>query len=174
MPGTDPSTRSRPPSVSSGHAGRPPAPPHSHETAVRSRRKAGRPAITLAAYWILLFAATHYPRVELRGLPQQSDKWVHFLAYALLAWLFWRWWRGSGRANAGMVTIVVLSAYAAIDEWTQGFVGRGTDSADWLADVAGVCAVVGLLECRRWRAGRADRMRSGADDAGGRAGANRD
>lgn len=147
-------------------------PPANADRPSRPHRSGGRGFI-LAAYWLLLFAATHYPRVELRGLPQQSDKGVHFLAYALLAWLFWRWWTGRGRPNAAALTLVVLATYAAVDEWTQSFVGRGTDPADWAADVAGAGVAVGLLEWRRWRVRRADRMRSGASGPGGRVGANR-
>lgn len=103
--------------------------------------------IALAVYWILLFVATHHPRVVIPGEIPHSDKLVHFGAFGTLALLFWfatraRWW----------VAAAILIPYAALDEWLQQFVGRFTDLMDFIANTIGIVVVLGVLEThRRWR-----------------------
>ena len=100
----------------------------------------------LFGYWLLLFVATHLPR-EFPGLPGEGkDKWAHFGAFAVLAWLMaMTWERSTGRLRAAhLVSIwILLALYAAADEITQMFAGRTTSFADWTADMVG--AVAGLV-----------------------------
>jgi VanZ family protein len=108
--------------------------------------------IALPVYWIALFAATHYPRVRIPGEIPGSDKAVHFVAFGLLAFLGWRFLAARTRpltAASVWIAAAVLIAYATLDEYTQQFVGRYTDLADWLADLAGIICVLAALELRR-------------------------
>ncbi len=112
----------------------------------------------LPAYWIFLFSATHFPRLELTGPIPKSDKLHHMLAYGLLAFLFWRFAQVFHRPLSPRfvwLAGILLVSYAAADEYLQGFVNRGPDVFDWLADVAGIVLVLGLLEWYRRRQPRA-------------------
>lgn len=112
--------------------------------------------IALPAYWLLLFVATHYPRVRIPGEVPHGDKLVHFTAFGLLAFLYWQFARARREVGQRFVwsSAAVLIAYAALDEYLQQFVGRFTDVLDFVADAAGIVAVLAVLELhRRWRAG---------------------
>lgn len=119
-----------------------------------------RPSIVLlAAYWIALAAATHYPTVPLPQEVTARDKVIHFAAFAVLAFLFWRA-LAPHRARSVWIAAAVLIPYAAVDEYTQRFVGRYTDLADWIANVAGIVCVLAIVEVRRRRATAATRNES--------------
>ncbi len=108
--------------------------------------------IALPVYWIALLAATHYPRVRIPGELPSSDKVVHFVAFGVLAALFWRFLAARPRpvtAATVWIAALVLVLYATLDEYTQQFVGRYTDLADWVADLAGILCVLAALEIRR-------------------------
>lgn len=71
-----------------------------------------------------------------------SDKWLHAVAYAGLAWLLARALslgrpeRVTWQMTAGAV--LLASAYGATDEWHQAFVpGRLADVRDFMADAVG-------------------------------------
>jgi VanZ family protein len=105
----------------------------------------------LPAYWIFLFCATHFPRPELPGVPA-SDKLAHLGAFAALAFLFWRCVESFHRKLSGRfvwIAFAGLAAYAAVDEYLQRFVNRGPSLDDWFADLAGIAAVLAILERRR-------------------------
>lgn len=108
----------------------------------------------LPIYWIVLFCATHYQKPPgLLPIPQ-SDKVAHFVAFALLAFFFWKYAESRGRrltAGFAWITLAVLSAYAALDEYLQRFVNRYVSLTDWIADVAGIVVVLLVLEVRRRR-----------------------
>jgi VanZ family protein len=94
----------------------------------------------LPAYWIFLFCATHFPRPRLPGPIPEADKLVHFVAFGLLAFLFWRFvW----------IAFLTLGIYATVDEYLQQFVNRQTSWLDGLANVAGIVLVLIALEARR-------------------------
>ncbi len=98
-----------------------------------------------AGYLLALFTGTHLPPgvVSLPG--DQSDKVLHFSAYAGLAWLLAMAWESStGQLNGRHLWFAWLAivSFAAIDEVTQLLVHRDADPLDWLADAAG--AAVGL------------------------------
>lgn len=106
----------------------------------------------LPAYWLFLFVMTHIPNPDLPG-PRNSDKWAHVGSYAALAFLYWRFAEAVRQAPLSPRFVwraaAVLLAFAALDELTQGMVGRGSDPLDWVADAGGVVMVLAALEVRR-------------------------
>lgn len=111
--------------------------------------------VALPAYWVALFVATHYPRVPLPTDIPHSDKLIHFTAFGLLAALWW--WFARARKPLGprfvWFSAPILIVYAGLDEYLQQFFGRFTEVMDFVANTAGVVAVLVALELRRrWRA----------------------
>ncbi len=113
----------------------------------------------LPSYWIFLFCSTHLPQLRIDVPVPESDKLAHLAAFALLAFLFWRFGQTLVRPLSGRfvwLAASVLIAYAGLDEYLQQFVGRTTDLRDWLCDAAGIVPVLVLLEWhRRVRTARA-------------------
>ena len=114
-------------------------------------------------YAAFLFCATHFPGLELRRIPG-DDKTAHFLAYGMLAFLFWRFAGTFSAITSGRfapLAALGLCAWAAIDESTQPIMGRSAELMDWLVDCAGIAlAIVGLELLRRVGfARRADQRR---------------
>jgi VanZ family protein len=106
----------------------------------------------LPAYWMYLFCITHFPKLQLQTRMVAIDKVLHVLFFGLLAFLFWRFAETFRKPAPGWLVwlaLVWIGLYAAADEWSQDFVGRGTDIVDWLADMAGVAGVLAVLEWRR-------------------------
>jgi len=105
---------------------------------VRTMTRMNPSAIALVVYWIVMFTGTHYPRPPHFLLPlQHSDKVLHFVGFAGLAFLFavvlrHRWSWAMGFWIAGLVSV-----YGALDELTQPWVGRDCELLDWVADVLG-------------------------------------
>jgi VanZ family protein len=77
-------------------------------------------------------------------------KIIHFVQYALLAFLWWRALRGSvGARRAALAAFLVTVVYAASDEYHQSFVeGRNGSPLDWAIDTAGA-GVASLRLARR-------------------------
>lgn len=107
----------------------------------------------LPAYWIFLYGVTHFPKLSLRGPIEHPDLYSHFLAFALLAFLAWRFMETLRPIGRRFVWIVgtILFAYAAFDEWSQQFVGRSPTLFDLLADMGGVATALAALEFARRR-----------------------
>jgi VanZ family protein len=108
----------------------------------------------LPAYWLFLFCITHFPYLRLGGPVPESDKLAHITAFALLAFLLWRFVETFGRpldARFVWTALGGLALYAAADEYLQDFVGRSTDVVDWFGDMLGVVLMLGCLEWRRRR-----------------------
>jgi VanZ family protein len=107
----------------------------------------------LPSYWILLLCSTHFPGLSLPELRVDwADKLCHFSAFGLLAFLLWRFAESLHRPASGRRVWLIWSLiglYAAMDEWTQPYFGRGCDVFDWTNDMVGVGIVLGLLEWRR-------------------------
>ena len=112
--------------------------------------------IITAVYWAGLFISTHVPS---RVLPVFSiwDKLLHTLVFAILGTLlyFTLWMTRPGIRQTGLCVLVILVAYAAIDELLQIPVGRSCSLLDWIADVLGVCIAVGVCTLVRGRVGAA-------------------
>ncbi len=104
------------------------------------------------AYLVFLAFATHLPKLALNLGVRNPDKWLHFVAFGLLAVLFW-WFVESYARPLGprfaWIAAVVLTTYAALDEWTQRLFNRGVDFVDWLTNVAGISVALVTLEARR-------------------------
>ena len=113
-------------------------------------RFARRAWMLLAVYWIALIIGTHLPPQTLTAPDVEiSDKTIHLLAYcglSFLAAVVWRSRFGKFKLLAGIGLLVGLSAFAAIDEYTQSYVGRSCDFGDWVFDVIGVA--IGLVVFR--------------------------
>ena len=90
---------------------------------------------------ILILTSIPNPSVP-RSLASM-DKLVHFALYAGLGFLLARAVLHQGPVwRVLLVSIVIASGGAALDEWHQQFIpGRSMDIADWRADAAG--AIVG-------------------------------
>lgn len=122
------------------------------------RKYAAATVVIAAVYLTTIFLLTHLP-IDVNAEATGADKVAHFSMYAVLAALLLIALGKFRPIGLGAAAAVVLAAagYGAIDEWTQGFVGRTSDPWDWLADTAG--AIVGAvlyLAARRF----ADRRRS--------------
>src|SRR5262245_53661714 len=69
------------------------------------------------------------------GITSADDKFGHFGVYGLLGTLVCRLGRGGRTA---ILSLLVVAAYGASDEWHQSFVpGRSSDVMDWIADSTG-------------------------------------
>ena len=110
-------------------------------TTIRGIRVA---SLTLACYWLMLFIATHLPKVPMPHVTN-SDKYIHFAAFAGLAFLLA--WSIPTIPNKRWVNVLLALAiaiiYGAVDEISQTPVGRTADIMDWAADSAG--AVFGVV-----------------------------
>jgi VanZ family protein len=74
------------------------------------------------------------------------DKLLHTIEYAGLGLLLFRAVRGEGINWRGSValTLVIVSAYGASDEWHQSFVPlRSSDVQDWFVDMLG--GLIGVM-----------------------------
>jgi VanZ family protein len=98
----------------------------------------------LVLYWIALFIGTHMPMPQLPQLPENSDKVMHFVAYAGLSFLFLLWKSlkkplEKPLALSDILAITgIVALYANIDELLQIPVNRFCDPYDVLADWTGM------------------------------------
>ncbi len=108
--------------------------------------------LLLALYWLALITATHIPKVQDPLKFQNSDKVVHFTAYAVLAFLASLALAVHGRWNRHIAIrlVVVLLILGVLDEVTQPYFGRHADVADWGADALGVLVGVTVFGAA-WR-----------------------
>ncbi|MEX0610512.1 MAG: VanZ family protein [Pirellulales bacterium] len=116
--------------------------------------------VILAGYWAALFVATHLPRVTLSLPGENTDKLIHFAAFAILAvFAALAWQLSAGRLTARHLCWiwVLIAIYGALDEWTQSAVGRNASASDWAADAGG--AAIGLMLFRWLQRSRALRGR---------------
>ncbi len=119
------------------------------------------PLVCVAAYWCVLFLATHWPNpFPPGGTPKYPDKLVHFTAYAGLALLgvlaLARAPAGTRRRVSGWRSMGVLAlvvGYGLFDEITQPVTGRDFEWLDWAADCAG--ATTGTILSILWHSRRA-------------------
>jgi len=105
-----------------------------------------------AWFWPVAWAATVFFESSQSKVPTpdfpHSDKYLHFLAYGLLASLVCRLGRGW---HAALVAVLAASAYGATDEWHQLYTpGRSCELADWVADTAGAALAVGVYAGWPW------------------------
>lgn len=96
--------------------------------------------VILVVYWVLLILGTHLPSTAV-GAVRLPDKWLHFTAYAGLAFLLattvTAYRRPRWQTYAWMAAVLLV--YGALDEVSQIPVpGRHADFADWLANARGI------------------------------------
>jgi VanZ family protein len=90
-------------------------------------------------YMGLIFFLSSQSTIELRGVPENTDKVLHLLAYIPLAFLLYHaLLRSGGRRYVFLGAFVIASVYGLTDELHQVFVpGRIPDFFDLMADSAG-------------------------------------
>ena len=102
--------------------------------------------LTLAVT-LTLTVAMLWPLDQPPPAPEGSDKLVHFIAFAALAFPLAR----TGRFGL-MPVFIGASAYGGIIELIQPSFNRSADINDWVADIVGVILGIGLgLLYRRLR-----------------------
>ena len=102
-------------------------------------------AIIVALYWLALVISTHLPGQHVPSQLDPVDKFLHFTAYAGLAFLILMATRCQLGMNRkwGIGLFCLLIVHGMIDEWTQGFVpGRFPSAFDAAAD--GIGAAIGI------------------------------
>lgn len=106
----------------------------------------------LTAYWLLMFTATHVPKIPRELEPKISDKWQHYVAYAGLGVLLAAWWSLRRRLawGAAFGLLAVAALYGAFDEITQPLFGRDAELLDWRADVIGAATGLALYAIVSW------------------------
>lgn len=107
----------------------------------------------LPAYWLSLAFATHVPKLEIRSAVVPSDHVLHFVAFGVLTFLFWRFVETFRRPGPAFVweCAAILLGYAALDEYTQRFVGRGVEWTDFASNAGGIVVSLVTLEVLRRR-----------------------
>ncbi len=87
--------------------------------------------LAFAAYAVLLFSGTHWPKLNIQGPVPRSDLWVHLIAFGswsaliTLCAFFGPWFT---RRNLLLSWILALG-YACIDEGLQGIPALGRTCA---------------------------------------------
>lgn len=134
----------------------PPArrPPTSDPRPMPYRKRAAFVLVLAAAYWVVLFVLTHLP-IRMPASLAGFDKLQHAIAFCGLAVLLCTaaglFWPLSKRLLIGV--LLVIAAYAALDEISQGWVRyRTPDPWDWCADLVGASLGVALYAVvrKRW------------------------
>ena len=105
--------------------------------------------VLLAVYWIGIFVLTHIPIPQVVYEAKVSDKTLHFVAYLIFTFLLCSAVSPNKKINWRKKTIwwlvLVMVAYAVIDEWLQQYIGRSTDLTDFFANMKGVATGLILL-----------------------------
>jgi len=90
-----------------------------------------------------ILAATSWPRPP--AMPNNSDKVVHLLSYAILGASL-AWAARPRTIGTAVLWFGAASLFGAVDEWHQQFIpSRRADVRDWLADTTGAAAGVSLV-----------------------------
>ncbi len=101
------------------------------------------------AWWVLMFVATHLPKIPSPPLDIWNfDKVIHGMMYFVLTFLGGRALISAGRVK-GLGTLLAWAGiyliYAVVDEWLQQFVNRTPSVQDWLANAVGIMAATLIL-----------------------------
>ena len=118
--------------------------------------------IALFAYLVPVTVATHWPRLGFGG-GGPIDKFVHFLAFGVLAWL-WMHAKPFGRAVVGWC---MAAAWVFVDERTQALeiLGRTFSGYDMIAGWLGVAMAGALFALMRTGTPAGTTARADADYA---------
>ena len=103
------------------------------------RRRAGA---ILALYWPTLAILTHLPQAKVEPVSFGNTGWdtpAHTACFALLTILLTHTlYRRLAPRVAIPLAAVIATAYAAVDEVTQGWFGRNVEARDFLANLGGI------------------------------------
>lgn len=104
--------------------------------------------VFLVIYWPCLFVLAHIPIPRVVREAGVSDKALHFLAYLILAFMFWSAInpdrKVSWRRGAVWWVLMVVAGYGALDELLQSYsAGRTCAIGDLVANLAG--ALISLM-----------------------------
>ena len=100
--------------------------------------------IVLAAYWILIFAGTHVPKLP-HFSAEIGDKTKHFSAFFGLAMLLCYVTNSPNRARRFAGIAILCLSYAMIDELTQNLVpNRVAEIGDFVADSLGTGSAIAI------------------------------
>jgi VanZ family protein len=96
-----------------------------------------------------VFYLSSLPSWKIKAVSSIPDYLLHFVEYAVFAWLSLRFARniqkGTINVKTYTITIIILALFAISDEWHQSFVpGRFASVLDFIADLAGILAGVGI------------------------------
>ena len=98
--------------------------------------------ISLLIYWPILCLLSHIPIPKLVYQARVSDKAIHVLAYLILTFLLWFAVNPGSKVNWRKAIVwwilLAIAIYSAADEFTQSMVGRGSEFADFFANMTGV------------------------------------
>ncbi len=106
--------------------------------------------IPLAVYWLILFILTSLPTTKLPNT-KINDKIEHYLAFAVLAVFLSLAFHFQRKISIlfkrpFLATIILIAGYGLLDEVHQYFIpGRYCDMLDWVADVLGGLAGLGIV-----------------------------
>lgn len=101
------------------------------------------------AVMLCILAGTSWPHPP--NMPGQSDKVIHFTAYATLGAAM-GWAARAKSFRQALMWIAVVSMLGAADEWHQQFIpSRSMDVRDWMADTAGAVTGLSLVSARARR-----------------------
>ncbi len=98
--------------------------------------------VAVGMYVTAMFVGTHLPVVVVQGVTPSNDKALHFGAYGALGLLVGL--QLSRPVRTAVVTLFAMAVWAAVDELTQPLVGRSAEVLDWLCDVLGAAAGIGM------------------------------
>ena len=111
---------------------------------------------------LVYMAAIFHFSSESQPLPMLTehvgDKLLHTIEYVGLAALMFRALGGEGLGwwQSAVLTVTIVSAYGASDEWHQSFVPmRSSDAQDWLTDT--LAGAIGATACVVFRRVHNDR-----------------
>jgi VanZ family protein len=95
--------------------------------------------VVLVCYWLIMFAGTHWPHVNLESYPSNFDKVLHFTGYAGFGFLIaiWMSTKQELRPHDFATAFGIFFVYAIVDEVTQPWFGRDCEFLDMVADWCG-------------------------------------
>jgi hypothetical protein len=105
--------------------------------------------VGLFLYWPGIFIATHVPINRMVRQAGLSDKALHFCGYLVLAFFIFAAVSPYKKLNwlniKPWIVLLVVTIYAAVDEYLQQFVNRSPDFLDFVANMSGALTAMIIL-----------------------------
>ena len=105
------------------------------------------PRAAFVVYALALVTASHWPWLTVVNSPiKRPDLIIHLVAFALWTILLARAGlvRKPIRIRRLLLLVLIATAYAGVDEWTQQFVHRTTSWSDFSANLVGIALGTGI------------------------------